>query len=605
MDTNKKLELLRAQLKTLGIDALIIPHADAYLSEYLSPDSERLAWLTGFTGSSGMAVVTPDDALALTDSRYTIQIMRQVDGKAFACADMANVTVPDWLKEKFKKPAVVGFDPDLHTAKQIADWQDKLQGTGITLKPLDINPIDSLWNDRPAPPMGLAEIFPDEVAGRTSEEKRKAIAENLRAAKIDSVIISRCDSICWLLNVRGNDIAFNPLVLSQLILHAKDGTVDWFVEDNKILEDVRDALGLDVRLQKPAAWHDTLKALSGTVQIDPERSPLAVRTYVDQSSAKIVLGKDPCVMPKACKTDAEQHNIRQVHIRDGVTMVRFLMWLDAQRFEHGHINEIFVAERLEDFRRANATYRGPSFATICGWNANGAIVHYHAEPDTNQKIIGNGFLLIDSGAQYEYGTTDITRTIPIGDISAKMKEHYTCVLKGHIAVARTIITPEMTGADIDARARAPLSEVGLDYGHSTGHGVGCFLSVHEEASGISPRGKDTYEPGMLLSNEPGLYIEGEYGIRHENLMLCQRNPDTGMMFFDTVTLVPFDTQAINWDIITADEKEWLENYHHHVFDMLHPFLDELELDWLQERLFPKPPRELTPEEAALNLSAYD
>lgn len=581
LTTKNKLELLRARLAAGGLDGFIVPHADEYLSEYTPPSAERLAWLTGFTGSSGASIVLGDKAFAQTDGRYTIQIRQQVDNKLFDIADMAQVSLADWLKTNARKKDVIGYDAQLHTQKQINDLTEKLKGTEIVLKPVEANPIDAIWNDRPAEPAGLIELFPDKIAGASSLQKRQDIAAKLRKEKIDAVVIIPCDSICWLLNVRGDDIDFNPVILSRAVLWAKDGSVDWFVDAGKIPADIGGKLDAGIRQHDPADWFKFLKGIKGIVQFDPQRSPLAVAQALKESGCDVIEGKDPCILPKACKTEEEQLSLRQAHIRDGLAVVRFLFWLDCQRLENGHVDELTVERKLEDYRRADPTYRGPSFATIAGWNANGAIIHYHSTPETNQVINGNGLLLLDSGGQYEYGTTDITRTIVVGQITDQMREHFTRCLKGHIAVATARFDDTTTGVDIDKLARISLQEGGVDFGHSTGHGVGCFLSVHEEASSISPRGNETFKPGMLLSNEPGCYIEGEYGIRLENLMLCQEDTD-GKLFFDTVTLVPFDLKGINWKLMTETDKAWLYNYHRHVYEMLAPFLDDVERDWLRE-----------------------
>jgi Xaa-Pro aminopeptidase len=470
------------------------------------------------------------------------------------------------------------------------------------LKPLPYNVIDKIWTDRPASPVGVVETFPDQVAGATSFEKRSRIAAQLVEEKIDSCVITLSDSICWLMNIRGNDIDFNPLVLSYAVLH-KDASVDWFVNEQKVPSSVRAALGDDIRLHPFENFADFLKGIKGAVQYDDARSSMWV--YQLLSGAEIVMGKDPCIMPKACKTAAEQLSLKQAHIRDGVAITRFLFWFEAQDLSAGQITELVIEEKLEEFRRANRTYRGQSFSTIAGWAEHGAIIHYRATPESNKVLTGNSFLLLDSGAQYEYGTTDITRTIVAGEVTPEMKDRYTRVLKGHIALARARFSPETDGAALDALARQYLVEVGLNFAHGTGHGVGCFMCVHEEASSISPRGKSPFKPGMLVSNEPGYYLEGGYGIRHENLILCQEDEATGEYYFETVTVAPFDLRGIDWDLITDEEKQWLDDYHRNVFDTLSPFLDELELQWLEATLFPKEKVEPTEEEIAFSYSAYD
>lgn len=602
-----RIKSLRVEMAAHGVQGFIIPHTDEFGSEYTPANTERLEWITGFTGSSGVAVVMMDKAVAMTDSRYTIQIKNQVDEACYELCDMIAVPIADWLVanagQETVKGAVIGYDPKLHTRKQIDSIQDKIKDSGLTLKPLNQNPIDNIWTDRPESPLGITEIFPDDIAGASSAEKRSRIATTLKEEKISSVVITLADSICWLLNIRGSDIDFNPVALSYVVLH-DTAQVDWYIDDRKITTEVRAALGPDVRIRPFDQFEPGLKSLKGTVQYDDGRSSVWIYNTLKDAGLEVTTGKDPCIMPKACKTEEEQLAIRQAHIRDGVAFVRFLYWFEGQDLSDGHVTELLVEEKLEDCRRANRTYRGPSFSTIAGWADHGAIIHYRATPETNSVIRGDGFLLLDSGGQYEFGTTDITRTIVVGQVTPEMKDRYTRVLKGHIALAMAKFTAETVGSALDNLARQPLIDEGLNFGHGTGHGVGCFLCVHEEASSISPRGTTPFRHGMLISNEPGYYKEGEFGIRHENLILCQEDSD-GRYYFDTVTLVPFDTRGIDWDLMTDVEKDWLENYHRTVLDTLTPFLGEDELPWLENVLFPKPKHVPTEEEEIFNLTAFD
>lgn len=579
-ESKQNIAALRSLFVSRGLDGVIIPHTDEFGSEYLPSNAERLAWLTGFTGSSGAAIVLADTAMVMTDGRYTIQIQTQVDSSLFEICDMSNITLGDWLASHAQAGQVIGFDPKLHTKKQIDTLRDKISSLGIRLESLEKNPIDVLWNDRPADPMGMVEMFPDAVAGASSLEKRQRIATKMREERVAAVVMTLPDSLCWLLNVRGSDIDFNPLVLSYGILH-DDAGLDWYVDDRKLSDTVRHKImEMDVRVRPMEEFSSDIRKLGGSVQYDDQRSSVWIYDMLQASGATPVAGKDPCILPKACKTPSEQLAIKQAHIRDGVALVRFLYWLDAQDVRDGHVTELLVEEKLEECRRADRTYRGPSFSTIAGWAEHGAIIHYRATPESNAVIKGNSFLLLDSGGQYEYGTTDITRTIVIGDVTPEMKDRYTRVLKGHIALASAKFAPETEGCALDNLARQPLIDDGLNFAHGTGHGVGCFLCVHEEASSISPRGKDRLRPGMLLSNEPGYYQEGGYGIRHENLMLCQEDSD-GSYYFETVTCVPFDVRGIDWDLMSVDDVAWLKTYHHHVVTTLSPFLDEDELRWLR------------------------
>lgn len=600
MSIKDRLASLRLELNHQKIDGFIVPHTDEFGSEYLPANAERLSWITGFTGSSGVAIILNDKAVAMTDGRYTIQINQQIDKSLFETADMMSVSVADWLVDNVSD-AVIGYDPKLHTKKQIDAIIEKLKDTNITLKPISENPIDRIWIDKPPAPISLIEIFPDDIAGVSSHDKRTKIAEYLSQNNINSVVLTLSDSICWLLNIRGSDIDYNPLVLSYAVLH-KDASVDFYVDPQKLTDEVRRALGQEVRIHPFENFENDAKVLKGNIQYDDARSSMWIYNLLPDA---VVLGKDPCIMPKACKTEAEQLAIRQAHICDGVALTRFLFWFEAQDLSLGQITELVVEERLEEFRRAGRTYRGKSFNTIAGWESNGAIIHYHATPKTNKVIRGNGFLLLDSGGQYEYGTTDITRTIVVGDLTPEMKDRFTRVMKGHIALARARFSSETDGAVLDNLARQPLIDEGLNFAHGTGHGVGCFMCVHEESSSISPRGKSPFKHGMLVSNEPGYYKEGEFGIRHENLILCQEDSETGELYFDTVTVVPFDMRGIDLELLTEDEIEWLDTYHRHVFETLSPFLDELELQWLRNTLFPEEAHEPTEEEIAFSYSAYD
>ena len=600
----KRLSQLREKLNESGVDGFIVPHTDEFGSEYLPVNCERLQWITGFTGSSGSAIILKDSAVAMTDGRYTIQMKNQVDTNLFELCDMMSVSIGDWLAFNAPAKTIIGFDPQLYTKKQFDLLVEKTKDKQISFKPMPQNPIDTIWMDRPTAPLGIVELFPDDIAGATSQQKRQKIAQQLAADKIDSCILTLPDSICWLLNIRGSDIDFNPLVLSYAILH-KDQSVDWYVNAEKVPSMVKDALGGDITIYPFEDFTEALRQLKGNIQYDDDRSSMWIFNLLDESDADIVLGKDPCIMPKACKTHAEQLAIKQAHIRDGVALTRFLFWFEAQDLSLGHITEMVVEEKLEEFRRANRTYRGKSFSTIAGWAENGAIIHYHATPETNKVIQGNNFLLLDSGGQYEYGTTDITRTIIAGVVTPEMKDRFTRVMKGHIALARARFSAETIGASLDNLARQPLIDEGLNFAHGTGHGVGCYMCVHEESSSISPRGQAPFRPGMLVSNEPGYYSQGEFGIRHENLILCQEDKEKNEYYFETVTVVPFDMRGIDWDLITDDEREWLDTYHHFVLDTLTPFLDELELHWLENTLFPKEKTEPTEEEIAFSFSAYD
>lgn len=581
----EKLVLLREQLRLNGVNGFIVPHADEFQSEYLPPSAERLAYITDFTGSAGAAIVMESKAVAMTDGRYTIQIRRQVESAYFEIADSTQVSLADWLFLNATRGQVIGYDPRLHTAKQIEELSGKLSLKGILLKALPRNPIDVIWTDRPAPPMAEAEIFPDTIAGLTSLEKRERVSEAVLGSGARAVVLTLPDSIAWLLNVRGHDVDHNPLVLSNAILHAETAAVDWFVDEQKVPDLLREHLGERVSIFLPQQLEQELGKLKGPVLVDFSRSSLWHIDTLKAAGVEVLSGKDPCILFKACKSGAEQNAMRSVHIRDGVAMVRFLSWLDAQDFSQAAHSEISLAEKLEAFRKADPYYRDSSFDTICGWAQHGAIIHYRAMPETFQTIGINNLLLLDSGGQYADGTTDVTRTVVIGVVGDEVKDRFTRVLKGHINLARARFPQGTVGAQLDTFAREALWEVGLDYAHGTGHGVGCYLSVHEEAASISPRGADPVRVGMILSNEPGYYEEGAYGIRHENLLLCHESgalssDGRNLLHFETLTLVPFDRRGITVSLLRLEEREWLNAYHARVRETLLPYLDEAEQAWL-------------------------
>lgn len=583
--TKDKLAALRAELKNRNLDGWIVPHSDEYLSEYLPESAERLAWLTGFTGSSGYAIILADRAVVMTHGIYTIQIRKEVDASVYEIDDFTQTPLGIWIAEAAKEGARIGYDPRLHTRTQIEPIAAKAAEKNIILQAVKENPVDAIWSDRPAAPKGQVSLFPDRIAGRTSAEKRTTIAAQLKEEKLSSLVVTQSDSICWLLNVRGEDIPYNPLVLSNLILHA-DSTADWYVDPDKLADEVKSGLGPDIRIHAPENFDEDLKKLKGPVQIDPNRSPMEAGNILKEAGIETHDAKDPCVLPKAIKTLSEQRAMKQAHVRDGIAVSRFLHWLDCQDFSKTRHTELSCAEKLEEFRKGHESYRGPSFATISGWADHGAIIHYRVTPETDQEITGNNLYLLDSGGQYEYGTTDITRTIVIGDIDDETRNAFTRVLKGHIAVASAVMDETMDGAALDKLARVPLLEDGKDYAHGTGHGVGCMLAVHEEAVYVAPKSVGAFfKPGMIVSNEPGYYLENHFGIRHENLMLCHENEADGTLYWETITVVPFDLRGVNWDLITEREKEWLENYHRHVYETLSPFLQSIELDWLRDVCF--------------------
>ncbi len=584
-----KLQTLRIVMGGRGMDGFIVPRADEYQGEFLASCAERLPWLTGFTGSGGAAVILKDEAVVLTDGRYTIQVDQQVDAALYGTGDITKLPVSRWLAEHCVRGEVIGYDSWLHTPKQIEDIEKALEGKSVELRAAALNPVDEIWEGQPGQPGSEARIFPEALAGASSEGKRQAIVEKLERGGIYACVLSLPDSIAWLLNVRGGDVDYIPLILSYAIIDRLGG-VQWFVEESRIPDEVRTALGADVQIAPPSRIAEHIEALAGSAKeaglklgVDYSRSPVWFKAQLENAGAEVADFKDPCLDPKSLKTGAEQEAIRRSHILDGAALVKFLHWLDMEA-PKGSLTELDMDEKLQEFRGQTPDYRGPSFPTIAGFGSNGAIVHYRATKENNAPITPPGLLLVDSGGQYSgrdlAGTTDITRTVAIGDIDADARDSFTRVLKGHIAVAAAEFLQGTSGIDIDALARRPLQEAGLDYAHGTGHGVGCYLAVHEEAAGLSPKGKNALCAGMLLSNEPGYYKEGEYGIRIENLMLV-KEAGAGKLGFETVSLAPIDRQAINDRLLEPHEIEWLNDYHRLVWEKLSELLEGDVRDWLE------------------------
>lgn len=593
----ERVACVRGIVKSFGGHALIIPHEDEYQNENLPLWAERLAWLTGFTGSAGVAVIGLDKAIVLSDARYTIQLRQQCDPTIFETANSAQVKVVDWILQNIPQGGKVFYDPWLHTKAQIDGWAKALDGTNICLHPITPNPIDTLWNaegSRPALPDAPVTLFPEHLAGRSSTDKRRAIAELLRKDGHHATLLTAQDSIAWLLNIRGGDVPQLPVALSYLLLRNGGGAV-WFIPHTKVPQEVKDALGTEVAIRPLAGFAGYLREMQGqTIRIDPNQCSIAIYDMLMAADISVAAGPDLCLLPRACKTGAEQNAMRAAHIRDGVAMVTALHWLDTQIAAKVDINEIAIGAQLTATRARAPEFRDVSFDPIVGFNAHGAIIHYRAEndPQSAAKVTGDGLLLIDSGGQYLDGTTDITRTVAVNAVTDEMRMAYTAVLRGHIALSMAVFPQGTTGVQLDALTRAPLWAAGLDYPHGTGHGVGCYLSVHEAAAqGISPRGAAPILPGMILSNEPGYYREGAFGIRIENLILCQTLDGTyddgrGKCGFETITLCPYDRRLIDGDALTAAEKDWLNAYHTRVRDTLTPLLSADVAVWLAAQTAP-------------------
>jgi Xaa-Pro aminopeptidase len=581
--SDERLHALREQMLAEKLDVFLVPRADAHQGENVAPRDERLAWLTGFTGSAGLCVVAMDDAAIFVDGRYLLQVRNQVDPTFFTIKQHPGDKPADWIREVSQKGVSVGFDPWLHTAEQIEDMSAALSPHGAEVKPAR-NLVDAIWPDQPPPPAGLVVSHPVSRAGRTASDKRKSLAAELEKEKLAATILTLPDSLSWLLNIRGSDFARTPTVAAFGILH-DSGSLDFFCSSVKLTDSARRHLGVEVTIHEPEEFGPQLDRIAGRIAVDRNTAPLWVSERLRGRGIDVVWRRDPCILPKACKTQEEISGARIAHARDGAAITEFLTLLDGEQGRQD-LTEIDLVERLEKARAATGELRDLAFDTICGSGPNGAIVHYRVTKRTNRKIQKDDIVLIDSGAQYCDGTTDVTRTLAIGNPPVAAITPYTLVLKGLISLSRLRFPEGCSGRDIDAIARQDLWRAGLDYDHGTGHGVGSFLSVHEGPQGISRRNMETLLPGMIVSNEPGYYREGAFGIRLENLLLV-RQPETtdcgdrAMLSFETLTLVPFDRRLIDPSMLTSDEADWLDSYQRHVRDTLRPLLSHEAATWLK------------------------
>jgi Xaa-Pro aminopeptidase len=580
-----RLVALRDVLQGLGVDGLLVPRSDEHLGEYVPANAERLAWLTGFTGSAGLAIVLADRAAVFTDGRYTTQLPQETDGALWEPRHITDAPPAAWLNEQ-KIPLRLGYDPMLISEDAI----DRLakDAPRVVLVPLTANPIDTIWTDRLPAPCGEVVPHPLEFAGRSAEEKRADIAGMLRDAAEDAVVLTDPASLCWLLNIRGADVPFAPLALGFLIL-AKDGTAELFMAPAKIGPAVASHLGPEVVLRPPSALPEALDALSGKrVRVDRSGSPIWFAQRLRAAGAEVVAGADPCAMPKARKNIAEQAGARAAQARDAVALCRFLHWL-ALNGAKGSETELSAAAALRGFRAELAEFRGESFPAISGAGEHGAIIHYRVSAASDRHLAPDEVYLTDSGAQYPDGTTDVTRTIWTGPAAppATLRERFTRVLQGHIALATLVFPAGIAGAHIDAMARRALWAAGLDYDHGTGHGIGSYLSVHEGPVSISRASRDlAIAEGMILSDEPGYYLPGAYGIRLENLLLAKQ-ADLAValkpfLHFETLTLAPFDRTLIDIGLLTPAERDWLDLYHARVLAEVGAFLPPEVAGWLAE-----------------------
>jgi Xaa-Pro aminopeptidase len=587
----RRLKLLRQELAAHELAGFIVPRADEHQGEYVPLCGQRLAWLTGFTGSAGMAVVLKGRAAIFVDGRYTLQAGAQVDSKAYEIRHLIEEPAASWLATAAKKGDVIGYDSWLHTPQDVERLKAGVERAGATLCAVERNPLDAVWDGRPAAPLAPVFAQPDAFAGESAGDKRarigKALAENGAAA----TVLTMPKSIAWLLNIRGGDVPHTPLPLSFAILKA-DGAVTLFIDRRKLTPGLDRHLGNGVTIEAPDRLGVALDALAneGRVQVDPASAASWVFDRLAGSGAQIIRAADPCMLPKACKNAVELDGTREAHRRDGAAVTRFLAWL-ARTAPLGDLKEIAASDRLEAFRKEGKYFRDLSFATISGAGSNGAIVHYRANPETEKVLEAGTLYLLDSGAQYLDGTTDITRTIAIGKPSDEMRANFTRVLKGHIALARARFPKGTTGSQLDSFARRTLWEVGLDYDHGTGHGVGSYLSVHEGPQRIS-KAPNTQPllPGMIISNEPGYYKTGAYGIRIENLIVVQPDPSVAaereMLCFETITLAPIDRNLVARELLDRGETTWLDAYHARVRETIGPLVDVETARWLGQATAP-------------------
>ena len=588
--TSQRVEALRSWITQHQLDAMIIPHEDEYLGEYVPEHNERLHWLTGFTGSAGAAVVSQNKAAIFVDGRYTVQVRKQVSAETFEYRHLVEQPYLDWLTEQLPAGSKVGFDPRMHRANWLTAAQAKLAGD-IELVAVETNPIDELWHDRPAAVVSPMRLMGNELVGENSLTKRQKIAKILQSKKADSAILTELDSICWLLNIRGLDVSRLPVLLSHAILH-NTGEVDFFLDPARLAEGFYAHAGEGVRVHHPDELAPQLAALTGKrVIVDPATSNAWFTLTLQNVGAELISGSDPCLTPKAAKNTTEISGMKACHIRDGAAMVNFLAWLDAQVAAGTELNEALVSDRLQAFREEDPTLADLSFDTISAAASNAAMCHYnHINQPVPGKLELNTLYLVDSGGQYIDGTTDITRTVAIGEVSQEMKQQYTLVLKGHIALAKARFPKGTCGHHLDILARQHLWANGYDYDHGTGHGVGHFLSVHEGPQRIGKAVNNfPLQPGMVLSNEPGYYRADGFGIRIENLELVvdvETEGDFDVLGFEALTRCPIDKRAIDTNLLTKPELAWLNHYHQQVWDDVSPLVSKETQVWLRQATTP-------------------
>ena len=581
---------LRAELQRRGLDGFVIPRADRQQNEYLPASEERLAWLTGFTGSAGAAIVLRDAAAVFVDGRYTLQADTQVDGKLFSIEHLVERPPDQWITDNLKSGAKLGYDPWLHTSDQAERLQKACAAAGAELVAVDNNPIDALWQDRPPSPAGAVSLRDPKLAGEAAPDKLKRIRSEMAKLRADTLLVTDPQNVAWAFNIRGADVAHTPLALAFASI-PRDGRPALYVDSAKLNNAVRHAIEAFADVRTPEELAADLEKLRGkTVRVDQASAADAFTQILSRHGSKPQRGPDPITLLKATKNHAEIVGSRSAHRRDGAAVTRFLAWLDKEA-PGGKLTEIDIVAAIESFRRDTGALKDISFPTIAGAGPNGAIVHYRVTKASNRRIGKNQLLLVDSGAQYEDGTTDITRTVIVGEPSDEMRDRFTRVLKGHIAIATAVFPESTSGAQLDPLARTALWQAGLDFDHGTGHGVGSYLSVHEGPARISKLGHVALRRGMILSNEPGYYKTAAYGIRIENLVLVIAAPEPvgaekPLNAFETLTLAPIDSRLINAQMLTPKEQTWLDSYHARVHEVIGPLVDPPARKWLEQATRP-------------------
>jgi Xaa-Pro aminopeptidase len=582
----ERLAALRAELGKVGLDGFLVPRADAHQNEYVPQSEERLAWLTGFTGSAGLCAVLPDVAALFIDGRYILQARQQTDPQAFTPVSIVDISIEDWLAEKAPKGLSIGFDASLHTSQAIERLGKALGRAGAKLVPIATNPIDAIWTDRREDPPAQVVLHDIAFAGETAADKIKRVQAALVKDKLDALVVSDPHALCWLFNIRGGDVAHTPLVIGDAVVKA-EGRPTAFIDGRKLDNAVRSSLFELAEIEEPDRFAGALRELGkikARVRLDAGTAGERLRLSIAEAGGVPDIGRDPIALMQAVKNQAEIEGSRKAHLRDGVAATRFLAWL-AKEAPLGSLSEIDAARKLEECRIETAMLKQLSFPTIAGAGPHSAMPHYRVTSASSRKITP-GIFLVDSGAQYQDGTTDITRTIAIGPPTEEMRDRFTRVLKGHIALATAVFPKGVSGARLDAFARRSLWDVGLDFDHGTGHGIGSYLSVHEGPQRISALGNVPLEPGMIVSNEPGYYKAGEWGIRIENLLLVEERKIEGserqMLGFKTLSLAPIDQSLVDTALLTSVERDWLNAYHGRVRAAISPFLDRETIRWLGE-----------------------